>query len=227
MFALALFHHAAGQAVPDAELAALHSVLSGVPGMVEGLVFTPSAARDAYVDDGAPPALGLQMHFATLEALEGAAGRNGALQGVRGALPSLAGALCDAQAFWRRTWAVPEPRQARRMCSYVVHYPGPAEDQNAWLDHYITGHPPLFQRFPGIRGIEILTPVDWVSHLPHRKVHHMQRNRVTFDSPEALTAALQSPVRHELRADFDTFPPFKGGNEHHPMWVDHIAGQMP
>jgi hypothetical protein len=53
----------------------------------------------------------------------------------------------------------------------------------------------------------------------------MQRNRVMFDSPEALTAALQSPVRHELRADFHTFPPFEGGNFHYPMWTDTIRPQ--
>jgi hypothetical protein len=67
-----------------------------------------------------------------------------------------------------------------------------------------------------------LTRVDWVSHLPMRKVNHMQRNRVMFDSPEALTAALQSPVRHELRADFHTFPPFEGGNFHYPMWTESV-----
>lgn len=107
-------------------------------------------------------------------------------------------------------------------CSYVVHYPGPAADFNAWLDHYITGHPPLFQRFPGIRGIEILTRVDWGSNLPMPKANHMQRIRVVFDSPAALTAALQSPVRHELRADFHTFPLFEGGNAHYPMWTDTV-----
>jgi uncharacterized protein (TIGR02118 family) len=226
MFALVLFHHAPGVIMPEGEITALRSLLAGIPGLFEGLIFTPSVTRDAYVDDGAPPALGMQLHFAVLETLEAAASRGAALQGLGSVLPSLAGAPCDAQAFWCRTWPVPdprqEPRQDRHMCSYVVHYPGPADDPNAWLDHYIASHPPLFKQFPGIRGIEILTPVDWVSHLPHAKVRHMQRNRVTFDSPEALAAALKSPVRDTLRADFHNFPPFRGGSSHYPMLVETL-----
>jgi hypothetical protein len=45
----------------------------------------------------------------------------------------------------------------------------------------------------------------------------MQRNKVVFDSPDALNAALASPVRHEMRADFKNFPPFSGANLHFPM----------
>ena len=178
------------------------------------------------MDDGAPPPLGMQLHFPTLEALEAACTPDGALSGMVAALPSLAHVPANAQAFWRRTWSVPEPDirtpPDALPCSFVVHYTGPAEDPNAWHDHYIKGHPPLFQRFPGVRAIEILTPVVWISHLPCPKVEHMQRNRILFDSPEALTQALQSPVRHELRADFHTFPPFEGGNMHYPMLTDTV-----
>lgn len=41
-----------------------------------------------------------------------------------------------------------------------------------------------------------------------------------FDSPEAITRAMNSSVRHEMRADFEKFPPFEGSNIHHPMWAD-------
>ena len=211
MFALVLFSEPGGVADPPAPAA-----LSAVPGMAEGLIFTPAAAKDSYVDDGAPPPLGMQLHFPTLEGLEAACAPGGAVAGL---LPD--GVAMTAQAFWRRTWAVPDP-EGPGECSYVVHYPGPAEDLNAWLAHYIAGHPPLFQRFPGIRGIEILTRVDWVSGLPCPKAHHMQRNRVVFDSPAALAEALASPVRHELRADFHTFPPFEGGNFHYPMHTRQV-----
>ena len=225
-FALVLFFDPSPVAVPATELAALHDLLAAVPELKKALVFTPAAAKDSYVDDGAPPPLGVQLHFARLEALEAVCSCNGQLQALPGLLPSLAGVGANVQAFWRRTWAVPDPVMRKAPgalpCSYVVHYPGPAQDPNAWHDHYIAGHPPLFQRLPGIRAIEILTPVEWVSHLPMAKAHHMQRNRVMFDSPEALTAALQSPVRHELRADLHTFPPFEGGNFHYPMWTDTI-----
>jgi hypothetical protein len=72
-------------------------------------------------------------------------------------------------------------------------------------------------RFPGIREIEIYTRIDWCGFLPWRRVNHMQRNKVVFDSPSALTAALNSPVRHEMRVDFAKFPPFTGPNTHFPM----------
>ena len=222
-FALVLFYEGAA-VVPPAEMAALRKLLARVPALEEALIFTPSTASDLYVDDGAAPPLGVQLHFARLEALEAAAGRGGLLQELGAARPSLAGAQATAQAFWRRDCPVDDPAlrtpPGALPCSYVVHYPGPASDLNAWLDHYITGHPPLFRRFPGIRAIEILTRVDWVSHLPHARASHMQRNRVMFDSPEALTGALQSPVRHELREDFNSFPPFEGGNAHFPMWTE-------
>ncbi len=222
-FALVLFYEGAG-AVSPGEMAALRRVLASVPALKEALIFTPATASDLYTDDGAAPPLGIQLHFSRLEELEAAAGQGSALQGL--VLPSLGGARATAQAFWRREYPVDDARlrtaPGALPCSYVVHYPGPASDLNAWLDHYMTGHPPLFRRFPGIRAIEILTRVDWVSHLPHARADHMQRNRVMFDSSEALTAALQSPVRHELRADFHSFPPFEGGNAHYPMWTEHL-----
>lgn len=222
-FALVLFYEGAGT-VPPPELATLRKVLASVPALQEALIFTPAKASDLYTDDGAAPPLGVQLHFNRLEELEAAAGKGGALQGL--GLPSLAGARATAQAFWRREYpvddAVLRTAPGTLPCSYVVHYPGPASDLNAWLDHYMIGHPPLFRRFPGIRAIEILTRVDWVSHLPHACANHMQRNRVMFDSAEALTDALQSPVRHELRADFHSFPPFEGGNAHYPMWTEQL-----
>jgi hypothetical protein len=45
----------------------------------------------------------------------------------------------------------------------------------------------------------------------------MQRNKVAFDSADALTRALNSPVRHRMREDYKTFPPFTGANTHYAM----------
>ena len=225
-FALVLFHDApagvtARLTVPEVDR--LHQALPRVPGVRQALIFTPATAKDSLLAAETPPPLGLQLHFDRLEDLETAAQADGVLADLPGLLPSLASTRPNAQAFWRRHCPVPAAAPGTgRQCSYVVHYPGPAQDPNAWHDHYIKGHVPLFQRFPGIRGVEILTGVEWISHLPHHKVGHLQRNRVTFDSPEVLTAALQSPVRHELRADFHNFPPFQGGNCHYPMWVDTL-----
>ena len=38
----------------------------------------------------------------------------------------------------------------------------------------------------------------------------------------ALTAALNSPVRHEMREDYRQFPPFSGEVTHFPMHAEEI-----
>lgn len=108
-------------------------------------------------------------------------------------------------------------------CSYLVHYPGAAEDFNAWLAHYVDHRPGIMRKFPGIRQIEIYTRVDWVSFMPWERVDYMQRNKLVFDSPDALTTALFSPVIAEMRADFAQFPKFTGGNVHYPMLTREIV----
>jgi hypothetical protein len=104
-----------------------------------------------------------------------------------------------------------------RPCTYLVAYEGAAEDLTAWLTHYIADHPPIMARFPGIRQIEIYTCIDWCGGLPWPRVTHMQRNKVVFDNQAALTAALNSPVRHEMREAFHRFPSFTGPITHFPM----------
>ncbi len=212
---------AAADLAPD-DLARLRAVLGALPGLRSALIFTPAQAQDIYTDDGASPPLGLQLEFADLAALEQAAAPDGGLQPLFGSqapgdlIPQGAGA------FLSRSFPVADPHHPpqSRPCSFVVHYPGRAADANVWLSCYIEGHPPLMRRLPGIRAIEILTPVDWVNHLPLPKAQYMLRNRVLFDSPEALTAALRSPVRHELRDEFDRMPAFEGGSIHHAMLTE-------
>jgi hypothetical protein len=109
------------------------------------------------------------------------------------------------------------PREDRPGCTYLVGYPGPAQDLNAWLSHYISGHPGLMARLPGIRAIEIFTRLDCCSGLPWPQEQLMLRNTVTFDSPAALDAALKHPARELLREDFHRFPPYAGGSQHFPM----------
>ena len=77
--------------------------------------------------------------------------------------------------------------------------------------------PGTWRCFPGIRELEVYTRLDWVSSCRGRACNFMQRNKVAFDSADALTQALNSPVRHEMRADFKTFPPFTGPNNHYAM----------
>lgn len=201
---------------------AIVECLAAMQGLHHALMHEPAATSDPYLNDGAPPILALQLYFDELAALEAAssAGPLLAKLSVAGALPSLTDTRCSQQAMAVRTFPVPDPRPTRDgdlRCTYLVAYEGTADDVNAWLGHYIGHHPPIMARFPGIREIEIYTRMDWCGVLPFPRVDFLQRNKVVFDSQDALTAALNSPVRHEMRADFKEFPPFSGRNTHYPM----------
>jgi hypothetical protein len=214
-FCLFIVSRARGGAPGDTERARLAEILRATPGLVRALVHTPGEAHDPFLNDGASPSLALQLYFGSLPDLEAAAARDGALQPLA-ALPAIADA--EQQAMVARTFPVPDrgPRSAR-WCTYLVAYEGPAEDVNAWLDAYLSDHPRLMGQLPGIRELEICTRVDWIGFLPWPRVDCMQRNKVAFDDPAALDAALASPVREAMRAHFRTLPPFAGAVTHFPM----------
>ena len=214
-----------------AESDQLADMLAGIDGLASSLVHTPSTTLDPYLNDGAPPALALQLYFTDIAAMEAALAPKGPLQALADGtlLPSLAGAAVTQQAMLVRTFPVPDPVFRAEVgtphCTYLVTYEGAAEDLNLWLSYYIDHHPTIMARFPGIREIEIYTRIDWCSFLPFKRVHHMQRNKVVFDSPTALTEALNSPVRHAMREDFHKFPAYAGPNTHFPMLTQLILGR--
>ena len=75
---------------------------------------------------------------------------------------------------------------------------------------------------PGIRELELYAPVEWhKTRGPWRVVRSLQRNKVAFDTAQALEAALQSPLRAKMRADFATFPAYQGPVTHYPMLSFH------
>lgn len=223
----AFLRHAPGLSA-DA-LDALAARVARVPGLHGGLVFSPVADAPAhpFPDDEQPPALAVQLHFAAIEALEAAAEAGGAL----GALfDGIAGAATPThQAMVRRRYPVPDAvlqmPAGGLPCSYLVKYPGAAEDLNAWNRHYNMSHPPIMAHFPAVRLIEIYTRLDWVTGLSWPREDVMQRNKLMFDSPAALSHALLSPVIKEMRADFNSFPPFSGGNVHYPMETRLVGNQ--
>jgi uncharacterized protein (TIGR02118 family) len=165
----------------------------------------PDSVRDPFLDDGAAPARVLQLYFDSIAALEAAA----AQVSVQAA----------AEAMQVHRFAVPQPwkRVPSSYCTYLVAYEGPAEDEKAWLAYYLEHHPPLMTKLPRIRELEIYTPIDWRCPPRLKRVRHLQRNKVAFDSREALEAALASPVRTEMRADFASFPSYRGGVTHYAM----------
>lgn len=215
--------------ISDSELAWLTHFVASTPGLRQGLIYTPSSTSDPYLDDGPPPRLVLQLYFHDITELEAATAQDGHLRtlAASGTLPSLNNADTTQQAMLVRRFPVPDPvfrtPPGELPCTYLVAYEGGAEDLHAWNTHYIADHPPIMARFPGIRQIEIYTCIDWCSGLPWRRAEHMQRNKVVFDNQAALTAALNSPVRHEMRAAFAGFPPFTGPITHFPMATLTVA----
>src|SRR5262245_33774657 len=118
-------------------------LVSGVPGLRRVHVYTPGRARDPFLDDGAPPPFVLQLYFDALPRLEAA---------LAGPLAPAKG-RCEAQAMLVRPFIVPEPREDH-LCTYLVAYEGPAQDEDAWHAYYLAHHPPLMAKLPGIRQLE-------------------------------------------------------------------------
>ncbi len=216
--------------VSEAEWSRLHALASALPGLAKALAFTPAATDDPHLDDGPPPMLTLQFYFPDIAALEAALVDGGGLHEILSAdaFPSLAGAEATQQAMLARTFPVADAQTPiSRCCTYLVSYEGEAEDAPAWLGHYIANHTPLMVRLPGLRELELYTRLDWCSTLSARRVAHLQRNKVVFDDEAALRAALNSPVRHEMRADFHRFPPYAGPVTHYPMTTRVLDFQRP
>ena len=193
---------------------------------------TPIAAHDPHyaADLHNSPLLVLQLEFAEIADLEHNVRSGGclALLAHEDILPSLKGATASHHAMLTRRYPVAEPLDeppADGVLSYMVEYAGPAKDENVWHQFYVDSHPPLLAKFPGIRKIEIYTPATMISALPFDMRRTMQRNKTVFDSPEAMNAAMASPVRAALRKDFHKFPEFEGAAAHYPFRTISVPGE--
>jgi hypothetical protein len=212
-------------ALDSATLDGVATGLRSIAGLRLGLVFSPPppGTKHPFPDNEPAPALSLQLEFDSIEALEAALAKSGPLAHLPGLVP---GARVTQQAMITRRFPVPDATLHTPAgvlpCSYLVHYPGPATDPNAWNAHYNAHHPPVMAKFPGVRVIEIYTRMDWVSGLLWPKEDMMQRNKLMFDSAEALSAGLIPEVMTEMRADFNQFPPFAGGNTHFALLTRHV-----
>lgn len=214
---------ASGLTLSEKVAEGISEVIRTTPKMISANIYTPASAEDQFRAPEKSPLLGIQLYFNELADLEEVLRPESNL-GQLAKMDVFSGGrrtVVTQQAMYVRHFAVDYPytgtKIEKKPCSYLVHYPGPAQDQNAWMWHYLKHHPQIMRTFPGIRSIEILTRVDWVSFLPWERANHMQRNRVMFDSQSALTEALHSPARTLMREDFEKFPPYEGGNYHYPM----------
>lgn len=207
--------------LPDDQRAALLALLTRCPGLRWGEVMLPANAHDPYYAGAAgSPSLVVQLYFDALSALESALLPGAALAPLADAsfLPAMSGARAAQQAMLVRPYPVPDARRRRDAAlSYWVEYSGPAADANAWHQHYNAHHPALLAQFPGIRTIELYTPAVVVCGLPLPERSCLQRNKTVFDDAAAMTAAMASPVREALRADFHSLPAFSGPAHHFPF----------
>lgn len=210
-------------AVSAVESSKLDALVRATPNLAKGLLHSAASASDPYVKDEPAPSLVLQLYFADLPDLESALSPRGHLAALAASaeFPTLARAEIAHQAMFVRQFAVPDPAfktsSGAAHCTYLVSYEGEAEDLNAWHTHYLESHTGHMAAFPGIRELEIYTRLDWISRQPWTRQNFMQRNKVVFDSTDALQNALHSPVRHAMREDFKRFPKFSGPNNHFAM----------
>ena len=215
--------------ISSGDLQTVHTLVAGIPGVVRADLYRPEHVEDAYTDDGGLKGFGFQLYFEELETLEAAIGPHGALQAIAdpAALPSLSRAQATQQAMVRREiLRADRVVSATGLCSFLVYYPGPAADLNAWLNHYLEHHPPVMKQIPDVQEIEILTRIDWVDAMPWQRVHHMQRNRGVFENMAVLGAALQSPIRQIMQEHYQEFPPFEGGSLHYGVSTEIIVPQQ-
>lgn len=212
----------------EAVLECLRDWARDVTALTRYVVHTRSVASDPYGDDVDGPVMVLQCYFDDALALDIALAANGAFARLlqHAALRHLTevdGCKLFQQAMLTRRYALPcgdEAAHETTRCTYLVAYEkGTASTDgfDTWLADYLTHHVPLLKSFPGLRELEVYTPIHWTSALPYPRAQAAQRNKVVFDDAPALTGALHSPVRHALREHAMRAPSLGGGSTHYPM----------
>jgi len=90
--------------------------------------------------------------------------------------------------------------------AYLVRYDGLPKPVDGFVDHYETTHAAILKQFPGLRGLTLMTPAGWRDPQPVNAGKTDFLAMMTFDDTAALSAALQSPMREQARADFANLP---------------------
>jgi len=193
----------------------LISLLARRPEVIAVSLFTPDQAEDPYVNDGAPPALMLEIEVGDTGALDALF----ADADIRGQVEA-AGASARADAFEVLSFpiaGVDDPAYRSAPMSFVVRYFAPVSDEMLFRDYYLDNHPPIMADMPGIRNVLCYVPVPWLNMVPIPSSGCIFGNEVVFDGLDALNAALASDVRHRLRDDYKSFPVKPGPNTHYAM----------
>jgi hypothetical protein len=201
-------------------------VWAALPGLTAVDLYQPlrGGTHDPFNSDGPGPLLIAMLQFPTQQQLEAGLADPRFRQSVA-ALPAV---KTTGTSFERRFYpvtGVPNPGPLRAPFSYVVRYHHPAENAEEFVSHYIADHPPILGKLPEIRSVLCYLPIEQTASVILPPADYMVGNEVVFDSPEVFNAAMASPVRHELRAHFKSFPKFTGKNTHFPMMRRQVPGR--
>jgi hypothetical protein len=163
LFLLAQAEHAQADLVAASFGPALVQSLRGIPALTRVTVSRAGGrAQDPAITHGAGPDGVLQLYFDDLLALEAALAPGASVDRAwRGSdVPALQRLRWSQQVMAVRRYALatawPRQEQAiRQACTYFVSYEGQATDDEAWLAHYLRHHPPLMEKLPGLRALEV------------------------------------------------------------------------
>jgi hypothetical protein len=203
---------------------------AALPGVTAVDLYQPlrGGTHDPFNNDGPGPLLMAMLQFPTREKFEAGLADPRFEQSLD---DRPAGIAVTGTSMERRFFPIagtPNPGPLRAPFSYVVRYHHPAQNVAEFVSHYLADHPPILSKLPDIRSVLCYLPIDGGGGggggsgvLP--AADYMLGNEVVFDSPQAFNAAMASPVRHELRAHFKSFPPFTGRNTHYPMMRRQLA----
>lgn len=102
---------------------------------------------------------------------------------------------------------------------YLVIYQGEPEDPEEFLRYYREEHLPIVRAWPGVVGVELAVGADGED--PHPTIGGVfMVARFSFESIEALRAALRSEERQAARADRGNFPAFEGTVRHQAVLIE-------
>jgi hypothetical protein len=203
--------------------AELVEALSSLPSLSALDLYRPvGGTHDPYNKDEGPPLLIAVAEFQTRNALDASAA---ALErALANFPPGISATITPMERCFYPVDGEAAPGSLRGPFSYVVRYHRPAEDEAAFVAHYVADHPRLEARFPGIRSIMCYFPLKLAGPQRLPCSDYMLGNEVVFDCIEDFNAAMQSPVRHEMRAHFHSFPKFSGAVTHFAMLRERLIG---
>jgi hypothetical protein len=196
----------------------------GVEGVTAIDRYLPSTGEtfDPYVDDGEGPLALLLLHVSDEGALRKVLA---ALAPLREDVPAGVEASFAAfeRSFFNREGEIAD-QGIREPFVYVVRYHRPADDEAAFVAHYLATHARTLAHFPDIANVICYVPLPDVAG-PFRTADYMLGNEVVFPHRDAFNAAMVSPVRQELRREYETFPAFTGVNTHYPMDRERVLAR--